>query len=373
MPEVIGAIRDKWLALGGPGSVVGEARDVERPTFDGVGRAQEFAGGVISWHPELGAFATWGAICERWRAIGREQWGYLLTDELGCPDGRGRFNHYRTMQLPGRPEASIYWTPQTWAHEVFGGIRSRWSQLGWEKGWLGYPTSGETEIPEGGRLATFEHGAMYWWPDTGAIDLGDVAVRYRGMNCFGETDEASGSDEPYFIVGGAGLVLGSVPGPQIPTFRTQVYDDVDAGGSFPHPGAEVYRGRPWGVTLSCTAMEHDEGDPDAYKDLVTKAVAGAVTAVGGAIAATGIGAPLVAVLEPALAAVVPALANAINGLLGTGDDVIGTGVVRLSAKQMCVLAGAALQGERDVRYHVATPLLSDGDASYKAYFDVIRV
>ncbi|WP_367325633.1 LGFP repeat-containing protein [Streptomyces sp. HUAS ZL42] len=367
MPEVIGAIRDKWLALGGPGSVVGEPLDIERATFDGVGRAQEFAGGVISWHPELGAFATWGAICARWKEIGREQWGYLLTDELGCPDGRGRFNHYRTMQLPGRPEASVYWTPQTGAHEVFGAIRGRWSQLGWETGWLGYPTSGETDIPEGGRLATFEHGGMYWWPDAGALDLGDVAVRYRGMNCFGETDEGSGSDEPYFIVGGVG------PGLQIPTFRTQVYDDVDAGGSFPDAGAEVYRGRPWGLALSVTGMEHDEGDPDVYKDLVTKGVAGAASAVGGAIAATGVGAPLAAALAPALAALVPMLANAINGLLGTGDDNLGTVAVQISAKQLCTLAGAGLQAERDIRYHIATPLISDGEASYKAYFDIVRV
>jgi hypothetical protein len=35
--EVIGAIRDKWLALGGEKGF-GAALDIERPTFDGAGR-----------------------------------------------------------------------------------------------------------------------------------------------------------------------------------------------------------------------------------------------------------------------------------------------------------------------------------------------
>ena len=37
MPDVIGAIRDKWLAIGGD-AFTGPALDIERPTFDGIGR-----------------------------------------------------------------------------------------------------------------------------------------------------------------------------------------------------------------------------------------------------------------------------------------------------------------------------------------------
>jgi len=62
MADIIGAIRDKWLRLGGEG-FFGPALDIERPTFDGVGRAQAFNGGaIISWHPQTGAFAVWGLI-----------------------------------------------------------------------------------------------------------------------------------------------------------------------------------------------------------------------------------------------------------------------------------------------------------------------
>jgi uncharacterized protein with LGFP repeats len=50
--DVIGAIRDKWLSLGGEAGF-GQPLDVERPTFDGRGRNQSFRGdGTISWHPE---------------------------------------------------------------------------------------------------------------------------------------------------------------------------------------------------------------------------------------------------------------------------------------------------------------------------------
>lgn len=52
MAEVIGAIREKWLRLGGESGFFGAALDIERPTFDGIGRAQPFAGagGTISWY-----------------------------------------------------------------------------------------------------------------------------------------------------------------------------------------------------------------------------------------------------------------------------------------------------------------------------------
>lgn len=370
MAEVIGAIRDRWLALGGDGGVMGKALDVEKPTFDGVGRAQEFEGGTISWHPEIGAFGTWGAIRQRWLELGRERFGYPITDELPCPDGVGRFNHYRGMHLAHRPEASVYWTPSTGAHEVFGAIRDKWVSLGFEKSWLGYPTTGEVDYVESGRVGNFQHGAVYWWPDTGAIDLGDIVVRYRGMNCFGETDEGSGSDEPYVVVG----VL-AFDG-QKDTFRTPIHDDVDAGGSFPNPGTPVYRGRPWGVDLSVTFMEHDEGDPNKYRDLVHKGVSEAANrakpALQTALASTGFLAPLAIAVGPVLDAAVPVIVDAINGLLGTEDDTIGTQPVKLTAKQLCVLTAAGHAAERDVRFHVASPLVSGDGASYKAYFDIVR-
>jgi uncharacterized protein with LGFP repeats len=178
MTDVIGAIRDKWLALGGD-SGFGQPLDIERPTFDGTGRAQGFSDGkYISWHPQTGAFAAWGLIAVKWLALGREQFGYPITDELGCPDGRGRFNHFRTMQLPGTPEASVYWTPQTGAHEVHGAIRAAWASHGWERSPVGYPTSDEHDWADhpGGRRSDFQNGFIVWTPQTGVQIHGPVPI-----------------------------------------------------------------------------------------------------------------------------------------------------------------------------------------------------
>src|SRR5262249_14573546 len=89
MPSVIGAIRDKWIALGGSSSFLGQP----------------------------------------------------LTDELTTPDAIGRYNHFQG--------GSIYWTPQTGAHEVHGGIRDKWASVGWERSLLGYPVTDESATPDG--------------------------------------------------------------------------------------------------------------------------------------------------------------------------------------------------------------------------------
>ena len=173
MPEVVGAIREKWLAFGGE-SFFGPAVDVERPTFDGVGRAQPFGGGgIISWHPAIGAFAVWGQIGQKWQALGREQYGYPTTDESPCADGVGRFNHFRAMQFPGGPRASIYWSPASGVHEVHGGIWISWSQNGFERGPLGYPTSDEHGNGSV-RRNDFQHGFIDWNARDGARVHGPV-------------------------------------------------------------------------------------------------------------------------------------------------------------------------------------------------------
>ena len=69
------------------------------------------------------------------------------------PDGRGRFNHFE--------QGSIYWTPETGAHDVRGPIRDKWEELGWETGFLGYPTSDQRK--HGDVLSNeFEGGSIVW-------------------------------------------------------------------------------------------------------------------------------------------------------------------------------------------------------------------
>lgn len=152
---VRGAIEVKYLSLGGCFSFLGVPTGDEQITPDGVGRFSTFANGSIYWRADIGAHVVRGEIREHWKAFGWEVGvlGYPLSDETVTPDGRGRFNVFEG--------GSVYWTPQTGAHEVFGAIRDQWGQLGWEAGPLGYPTSGEFDVPEGKR-SNFEHGFITW-------------------------------------------------------------------------------------------------------------------------------------------------------------------------------------------------------------------
>lgn len=164
--DVFGAIEQKWLQLAaGP---MGAAVGPETPTFDGVGRAQSFQGGIISWHPTIGANGVWGAIGGRWHGIGREQFGYPITDERPTADGRGRFNHFRAVQIPGRPESSIHWSAETGAFETFGAIRAKWASMGWEQSHLRYPISPEQDH-NGGRIQRFQGGSLFWTPQAGVV------------------------------------------------------------------------------------------------------------------------------------------------------------------------------------------------------------
>ena len=190
----------------GPRTPLGDTEDAGNGGF-----VQRYTTGNLYWHPQTGAGARWvfGAILQKYLALGGPSFlGYPITDESSTPDRRGRFNHFQAVQLPDKPESSIYWTPQTDAHAVIGAIRSKWKELGFERSSLGYPLAEEVDIPpEGGKVLPFEHAAIYWWADTGAIELGEVVVNYTGLHCFGETDTdqpvgfGQGADEPYVVVG----------------------------------------------------------------------------------------------------------------------------------------------------------------------------
>lgn len=364
--QIKGAIFQKWLALGGMNWGVPDTDELTTP--DGVGRYNSFNGNTASiyWTPQTGANAIWGAIRAKWAAMGWERsvLGYPVTDELGTPDGVGRFNHFANG-------ASIYWTPETGAQVVGGEIRNHWARMGWERSYLGYPTSDEADFPEGGRANTFQNGGIYWWPDTGAIDLRDVIVHYTGLYCFGQTDfdqgapDWLGSDEPY--------VIASVSTPQIAaTYRSRIYEDVDSGDSRPDL-IEIYRGKPYGININTIVMEHDFGEPDKYKEEVQKIVLGVHAAGTVALGLIPVVGPVIAAIAgPALGALMPAIGGAISDLLNLGDDSLGSGTVTLSARQMVLLAARTPNANQyDIGYKAESPLISSQGATYRAYFGIV--
>lgn len=107
-----------------------------------------------------GASAT-SAIEAKARQLGNAFLGPAISETRMSSDGVGRYREYRN--------ATIYWSPNTSAHEVHGAILEKWMSLGAETGDLGYPISDEMPDRDGvSRISRFEHGAIVWNPQRGA-------------------------------------------------------------------------------------------------------------------------------------------------------------------------------------------------------------
>lgn len=181
--QVFGATRDRWAAQGWERGPLGFPATDERASAGGA--VQVFENGSVPWSPTTGAHVVWGAVQERWRALGAERgWlGFPVTSELATPRQPGAYNHFTG--------GSVYWSPSTGAHAVGGAIRHRWAELGWESGALGFPTSDEYAVP-GGRRSDFAGGSISWEAATGrttvavsftssisAVSPADLPASYR--------------------------------------------------------------------------------------------------------------------------------------------------------------------------------------------------
>ncbi|WP_448852614.1 alpha/beta hydrolase-fold protein [Corynebacterium sp. 335C] len=138
------------------------------------GLAQDFANGRAYWHPDHGAHILWGRIGARYAEIGgpASPLGHPLTGEKAAPDGKGRFVHFE--------HGSIYWTPDTGAQIVLGDVVNAWGATGWERGPLGYPTSDRYDVP-GGVAQDFQGGQIIRRGDGEPQAIhGRIGEAYRG-------------------------------------------------------------------------------------------------------------------------------------------------------------------------------------------------
>jgi hypothetical protein len=243
----------------------------------------------------------------------------------------------------------------------------RYDQLGGPGGFLGFPVSDFEPDPDdlSSGVTKFESGAIYFFPDVGAFEMRDIALRFVGFHCFGETDEFSAADEPF-------LTFGVVPTvtEQSQTLQTRIFEDVDSGES---RGTliELYRGLPFGAAISVTLAEHDQGDPNKYREIVKKGVDKGSEATVAVIAEI----PVVGTFLSVVAGVVlevtkPAITDALNELVGTADDHIGTVVMPVTPKDMLTLTRAERRDFEGIQAHLESPLIAGDGSSYKAYFDI---
>jgi len=172
---VTGAIRYEWGAEGWENSRLGVPTSNEIATTTRTGAYNTFEGGSIYWSLATGPHNVVGAIRDKWIAGGAEKsWlGFPTTNETPTPVRFGAYNHFEG--------GSIYWSPGTGVHSVTGAIRDRWAALGWENGALGFPTSDEYSVT-GGRRSDFAGGSIVWNAATGALTVTIAAPRYGGAD-----------------------------------------------------------------------------------------------------------------------------------------------------------------------------------------------
>jgi uncharacterized protein with LGFP repeats len=139
----------------------------------------------------------------------RDLLGHPLHEKQPTPDGVGL---YQTFE-----QGSIHWHPDVGAHVTRGAIREAWRELGWENGWLGYPTSEEYPLselatreltavggqvpeihPELGRISfstdpqyaqaqTFQNGLIYWIrAKNRCLILSKVYLGFPAPPCYSE-------------------------------------------------------------------------------------------------------------------------------------------------------------------------------------------
>jgi LGFP repeat len=118
-------------------------------------------GGVLN--PQGRILPFFSAIQKKYNILGGPA-GFLgapTTVETVVPDGVGRFRNFQ--------EGTIYWSPNTGAHEMHGAIRELWVSMGWERSFLGYPVTDELPTPNNvGRFSDFQGGQIAWSPALGA-------------------------------------------------------------------------------------------------------------------------------------------------------------------------------------------------------------
>ncbi|MCV7227505.1 LGFP repeat-containing protein [Mycolicibacterium komossense] len=110
---------------------------------------------------DLAAAMRGGAIYARWQAMGG------MNSALGAPTSPETpgFGSSRYVTFD---RGAMYWSPTTGAAPVTGAIYDAWATLGFERGALGLPTSGEIQEPQWiGQ--NFQHGTLNLDRQTGTI------------------------------------------------------------------------------------------------------------------------------------------------------------------------------------------------------------
>jgi uncharacterized protein with LGFP repeats len=175
---VYGGIGDKYNSLGGPAAYGLPVSDEAGVPDVPWARVTDFQNGrAIFWSEATGAHTVYGAIWAKYAATAYET-DYSGTNVQGILGAASSDE----MDVPGVPGArmntfqsgTIYWSPGTGAHVVYGGIGNLYQSMGGPLSYLGLPTTDEQGIP-GGRVSYFQNGKILWTPSGGAYAVQSVS------------------------------------------------------------------------------------------------------------------------------------------------------------------------------------------------------
>ncbi|MGW1763115.1 FG-GAP-like repeat-containing protein [Streptomyces sp. NPDC002073] len=114
---------------------------------------------------ETGSQPVCGPILAKYLTVGGTGFGHPMNAPQATPVLYGKYVHFRT---PDGGTASIYWSPETGAHVVRGGIRGLWANMRWENSYLGFPVSDEYAQTNGAR-SDFQGGYIRWNATNGEL------------------------------------------------------------------------------------------------------------------------------------------------------------------------------------------------------------
>ena len=158
-------------ALGANGWIGAATSGVQASTKGGV--FQSFEHGVGYWSPATGAQFVGEPVLSAWGDYGYQ------TGSMGYPRSGGvvGVGGSRHQIFEG---GIAYWRPGGRVSFIHGSILNAWAASGWERSWLGLPTSNETASTKGGVFQRFERGVAYWSPATGAQFVGEPVLSAWG-------------------------------------------------------------------------------------------------------------------------------------------------------------------------------------------------
>ncbi len=188
-----GPVREKYLAIGGPGSFgAATTGDLDATTSDTA--VQWFQSARIYYSPASAAHFVGGGVLTKYKSMGTvtSLLKFPVSDSLPAAGG-GRYYDFQG--------GSIYWLSATGAHEVHGSIRAKWLSLGSTGAFLGYPISDEIAVTVG-RSSQFQGGNVYWSSGPGAHEVhGSILKKYLSLGGTGSRLGVPVSDEYTVTVG----------------------------------------------------------------------------------------------------------------------------------------------------------------------------